>query len=155
MLFLSLAGKSTAQTVQVVKFDALDALLKSSSDTTYVINFWATWCKPCVHELPGFCKMDSMYKGQKIKLILISMDFVKDVHSHLEPFLKQKKMMNTVWLLNDPDYNAWIDKVDPSWGGSLPATLVFNNKMKKRTFHEEELTFEELNNTVKPYITAH
>jgi thiol-disulfide isomerase/thioredoxin len=137
------AYQSSAQTVSIVKFDALQKIITSNNDTTYVINFWATWCKPCVHELPGFVKIDSMYKNEKVKVLLVSLDFVKDTKTRLEPFLKQKKIATTVWLLNEPDYNSWIDKVDPEWGGSLPTTFIYKNH--KHLLLEYELGFAELN----------
>jgi thiol-disulfide isomerase/thioredoxin len=151
-LFIGLFYSANAQTVHVVKFDAVQNLLNTDNDTTYVINFWATWCKPCVQELPGFVRIDSAYKNQKVKVILISMDFVKEAKTRLEPFIKQRKIASTVWLLNDPDYNSWIDKVDPSWGGALPATLILGPKKNTRIFRETELSFEEINNFVKPLI---
>jgi thiol-disulfide isomerase/thioredoxin len=151
LLFLFTIVNTNAQ-VKVVKFAAVDRLLKSDNDTTYIVNFWATWCKPCVHELPNFGKLDSMYPGKKIRLIFISLDFVKDVKK-LETFAAKKLPNQTVWLLDDPDYNLWIDKVDPSWGGSIPATLVFNNKLKYKGFYEKELDLAMLNNYLKPYFS--
>jgi thiol-disulfide isomerase/thioredoxin len=152
LLFVMAVGVSRAQVVRVVKFDAVAQLLKKENDTTYILNFWATWCKPCVHELPNFEKLDSMYPGKKMKLIFISLDFVKDIKK-LELFAARKLPNQTVWLLDDPDYNAWIDKVDPSWGGSIPATLVFNNKLKFKSFYEKELDLTTLNNYIKPYFS--
>src|ERR1039458_8222587 len=108
VLFLSIGLRAGAQQVKIVTFDKMGALIKGANDTTYVVNFWASWCKPCVHELPNFGKIDSMYRGKKVKVILVSLDFVKEVHTRLEPFLKQNNILSTVWLLNDPDYNSWI-----------------------------------------------
>jgi thiol-disulfide isomerase/thioredoxin len=153
ILTLALSVKAGAQNASIVKFSAVENILNQQNDTTYVINFWATWCKPCVHELGNFTKIDSMYKGQKIRVILVSMDFVKDFNKQLLPFVKRKHIQTTVWLLNDPDYNSWIDKVDSSWGGALPATLIFNNKKHARVFKEDELNFEVLNELIKPLLT--
>jgi thiol-disulfide isomerase/thioredoxin len=141
-----------AQSVRVVNFKEFQALTTkpADNDTTYVINFWATWCKPCVKELPYFEQLGQQYKGQKLKVILVSMDFVKDVKSRVEPFAKQKKLQSELLLLNEPDYNAWIDKVSPDWGGSIPATLVMNANKSYRKFYEKDFaTFDELQSTVK------
>jgi thiol-disulfide isomerase/thioredoxin len=49
----------------------------SSTDTIYVVNFWATWCKPCVEELPIFDSLNLEVKGQAIKVLLVNLDFVE------------------------------------------------------------------------------
>jgi len=61
------------------KFEDMEPLLRLQNDTTYVVNFWATWCKPCIKEIPYFKELDSTYKDQKFKLLLVSLDFPKDV----------------------------------------------------------------------------
>lgn len=131
-----------AQDVKVIKLNALEELLKPHNDTTYVINFWATWCKPCVNELPVFNEAHTYFKNQKVKVILVSLDFKKDLQKRLKPFLKKNPMLPNVFLLDEIDYNAWIDKVDSTWGGAIPATIIFNNNNK--LFLEKELTFNEL-----------
>jgi len=145
--------KVTAQNVKLVKFDEVEKFMNRNSDTTYVINFWATWCNPCVHELPNFVKLDSAYHNKKVKVLLVSLDFPKEFDTKLIPFVNKRKIQSQVWLLDDPDYNAWIDKVDSSWSGSIPATLVLNNKFKMKKFTEKELSFAELNGLVSTFIS--
>jgi thiol-disulfide isomerase/thioredoxin len=144
------ADPSSGGQVDVVKFSYLDSLGKSKSDTTYVINFWATWCGPCVHELPNFEKLNADYAGKKVKVILVSMDFPNTLNSRLIPFVKEKGMKAKVVLMNDPDYNSWIDRIDKSWSGGLPATLIVNGSTKRHEFYEKELTYDELNKLLNP-----
>lgn len=155
-LFLLLATalplSLSAQSVRVINFKEFETLTTkpADDDTTYLINFWATWCKPCVKELPYFEQLGQAYRDKKLKIILVSMDFVKDVKTRVEPFAKQKNLRSTLYLLNEPDYNAWIDKVSPDWGGSIPATLVINTKKNYRRFYEKDFaTLEELQETIK------
>jgi thiol-disulfide isomerase/thioredoxin len=140
------------QQVEVVKFDFVESLLKNNSDTTYVINFWATWCKPCVKEIPAFESLHSKYQDKNLKVILVSLDFKRELEKRLIPFVKEKNMKSKIVLLDAPDYNSWIDKVDKSWGGAIPATLILNNKKNVRQFYEKEFTFEELETHIKPLI---
>ena len=140
-----LPALSFAQQVEEVKFSFLDSLMKNTSDTTYIVNFWATWCKPCVHELPYFEELNSRVEKQKIKVILVSLDFKSQLNSRLIPYVKERKIKSKVVLLNEPDYNSWIDKVDSSWSGGIPATLVVNGSEKRHDFYEKEFTPEELN----------
>jgi thiol-disulfide isomerase/thioredoxin len=130
-----------AQQVEVVKFDRLQNVIDSKTDKIQVINFWATWCAPCVKELPLFEKLNADKKD--VKVTLINLDFA-DKEKKVELFLSKKKMTTEVLLLDEIDYNTWIDKVDQSWGGAIPATLIINPKNGKRKFIERELQEGEL-----------
>jgi len=113
-----------------------------SHDTTYVINFWATWCGPCVKELPYFEELNALYDGQPFKQILVSLDDPKKLESKVMPFLVKNNIQSKVVLLADGKANSWIDKVDPNWSGAIPITLIL--KGDKRKFYEQEFhsTFE-------------
>ncbi len=142
---LMLSCNTPVPKAEAVKFAYLQSLMNSDNDTTYVINFWATWCKPCVKELPELIKFENENKNEKVKLILVSLDFKRDMDSLLNKFISNKKISSTVVLLDEPDYDSWIDKISSEWGGAIPATLVLNNKKNLRKFHEGELNYEELN----------
>ncbi|WP_165933483.1 TlpA disulfide reductase family protein [Arundinibacter roseus] len=140
-----LSDVSTAQPlVAEVKWNALQNILSSSSDTTYVLNFWATWCRPCVAELPHFEAVNRHYASQKVKVVLVSMDFVKDMEDRVIPFVERMKLTNPVWLLNEPDANSWIERVDSTWTGALPATLIINPARSRKVFYEKALDYETL-----------
>ena len=108
------------------------------------MNFWATWCGPCVTELPYFQEALEEFSGQNVKILLISLDFPSQIDSRLLPFLEEKNIELEVVLMNDMDYNKWISKVDTNWKGNLPATLVFNNVSGKRKFISGAIEKEEL-----------
>lgn len=128
-----------AQQVPLVKWAAVDSLFTQKSDTTYVLNFWATWCKPCVTELPYFEQTQQKYLKQKLKVVLISMDFARELTTRVIPFVVERKLTSQVWLLNEPDANSWIEKVSKEWSGAIPATLIFNNAKGKKVFIEQKL----------------
>lgn len=109
-------------------FGQFEPHLLHSNDTTYVINFWATWCKPCVEELPFFEKLITTTAGKPVKVLLVSMDFPKDIQRKLVPFVQERNLQNNVVALADLDYNEWIDKVSTEWDGAIPFTLVYNKK---------------------------
>ena len=141
-----------SQNVEMVKFPYVESLLKNTSDTTFILNFWATWCKPCVKEIPDLEKLNEKYSGKKIKIVLVSLDFKRQFETDLIPFVNKNKIKSTVVLLDEPDYNSWIDKVDKTWGGAIPVTVVLNNHKKFRQFFQKEIIFEELEKTIKPLI---
>lgn len=125
--------------IPVVDYDGLAPIFAQKSDTTYVINFWATWCKPCVAELPYFLKLHEKYKNQKYKFIFVSLDFPKQIEKKLIPFLKKNPLPGEVIVLDDSDSNRWIPEVDPEWSGAIPATVVYNSDRKifaEKSFHD-------------------
>jgi thiol-disulfide isomerase/thioredoxin len=132
-------------------FGAFEPQLKRDNDTTYVINFWATWCKPCVAEFPYFEKLIREYQDRPVRVLLVSMDFPKDIKSKLIPFVEERKLSAHVVALADIDYNAWIDKVSTEWDGAIPFTLMYNTKGRK-TKLGEMAGYEELNGMLKSLL---
>ena len=132
--------------IQVLKFQAFEPHLSSFNDTTYVINFWASWCPPCLKEMPAFEEIQQKYRNNKLKILLVSFDFPEDIEKSLIPVIKKFKISSEVIVLDEPDANSWINKVSPEWTGSIPATLVYNSK--SRNFYERTFTFHELDSIV-------
>ena len=134
--------KTGGFTIPVYNFNNLEPILNRANDTLYIYNFWATWCIPCVEEMPAFLQLDSAMRDQPVKLVLVSMDSKSKIESNLIPFLKKNHVKAQVLVLSDPDANAWINKVSPDWSGTIPATLFVYGKRK--TFMEREFTYPEL-----------
>ena len=132
---------------RVLSFDDFEPHLHFSDDTTYLVNFWASWCTPCVDELPAFEKIGMEYEESNVKVLLVSLDFPNQLESRLLPFIKEHGITSEVLVLNDPDGNKWIDKVDPQWSGAIPATLIYNKR--SRDFHEGSYTYKELKSIVE------
>lgn len=141
----------TNDTVSVPAYDyaGLEYYLKQKNDTTYVVNFWATWCVPCVAELPNFEKINTNYKKNKVKVILVSLDMAKMIEPKLLPFIKEKQIKSKVLLLRDPDADSWIPKVDSTWSGAIPATVIYNSDMRK--FYERSFTYDELEKEISNF----
>jgi thiol-disulfide isomerase/thioredoxin len=115
-----------------------------------VINFWATWCAPCVKELPFFEKLNKTYADRDVEVLLVSLDFPKQYDSKLKPFIEDKKLKSKVVALNDTDANYWIPKISEDWTGAIPATLIYNKD--KRQFYEQPFNYEELETQIKQFL---
>ena len=137
---------------RVLTFNDFEPHLHLQNDTTYLVNFWASWCTPCVEELPAFERVGEEYRHQKVKVLLVSLDFPGQIETRLVPFLEKNEIRSEVLVLNDPDANKWIDSVDPSWSGSIPATLIYHGS--DRTFHEGAYTYEYLKRIVEQKINV-
>lgn len=132
--------KSYSQDIETINFEQLEELW-DNNDTLYVVNFWATWCQPCVEELPDFMRLNNDYQNEKFKMILVSLDFPKHINTRVKPFLKQNNINTKVVLLDD-DPNIWINLISKNWDGAIPATLFLKNN--KRAFHPKQLTYKQL-----------
>jgi thiol-disulfide isomerase/thioredoxin len=128
--------------VKLLNIDQLNERIKNGKDSTYVVNFWATWCAPCIKELPHFEKLSAEHKSEKLAVLLVSLDFKSKLASNVVPFVKRKNLKNEVFLLNESSPQEFIDRIDPNWSGSIPATLFIKND--KRKFVESEFTYEQL-----------
>lgn len=129
----------TAQQGKIVKLDKLLALMETKGDKIQVFNFWATWCAPCVKELPLFEKLNAE-NHPNIKVNLVSMDLDLDPNPEkVYKFVTRKNIKSEVLLLDEKDPNAYINKIDKQWSGALPATIIINQKTGKRKFIEKEL----------------
>jgi thiol-disulfide isomerase/thioredoxin len=140
---------SKGETPAFVKMDALNFRVNNGSDTTYVINFWATWCAPCIQELHYFTELDSIRKNEKVKVILVSMDFKKDIGTKLVPFIAKRKIKTEVLVMDELYDNEWMPKVDSAWQGNIPATLILNTSAKYRRFLPRETTLAELDSLTR------
>lgn len=152
--FLSCKEKSINKDKQLevisLNYEGLEPYLNKKDDTVYVINFWATWCKPCIEELPYFEKLLENYKDKKVKVLLISLDMPTQLDKRLIPYVKEHQLKAQVILLNDPDQNNWIPKIDPHWDGAIPATLIYNKEYRR--FYAKSFNYSELEKTVKQFM---
>lgn len=137
---------SFSQNVSILKIIDLEKRIKNNSDTTYIVNFWATWCAPCVKELPDFDSISKVYKDKKIKVLLVTLDFQEDLKTKVLPFIKTKNIYSEVLLLDEVNGNYFIPKISDKWTGAIPATLIINQKRNFNHFFEKKLTFEFLKN---------
>lgn len=147
ILLLSASWKNEPREVPVIHFDKLESLLQEPGDTTYIINFWATWCKPCVMEMPYFEQIEKDYvEDDSVKVLLVSLDFPENLQDRVVPFMERRDIVSEVWLLDEVDANSWIDKVDTTWSGALPATVIINRDY--RYFHEGMMNYNELDSII-------
>lgn len=147
MLF---ASASHAQNVTQIKYAELEEMLSIKSDTILLVNFWATWCAPCVKELPYFEQLQVKYAKEKIKVVLISLDYSSLLEKKVKPFIAKARINSAkVFLLNESDPNLWMGRVDPEWSGALPFTLIIGATERKG--YERPFTLAELETELRSF----
>jgi len=138
-----------AQDIPFIKADQLTAWKTSNADTVFVLNFWATWCAPCVAELPDFDKLTREYADKPVQVVLISTDFRRDVDKRLKPFVERNDIESQVVFIDERTPNDWIDLVSTEWTGSIPATLIVRKNRDFEVFFEKQIHYEELEQAVQ------
>jgi len=146
---LSAAGQArVAPVAKVVKLADLQKIMTEPSNQVKVINFWATWCAPCVKELPLFERLNEQRKDVAVTLVSMDMDLDPNP-AKVHKFVARKKIASSVLILDESNPNTYIDKIEKDWSGALPATIVINTTTGKRVFVERELHAGELEKLIE------
>lgn len=132
---LTVAAQDQAK---IVKLPELQELISSKADHIKVINFWATWCAPCVKEMPLFEKLGQDRNDVKVTFVSMDLDLDPDP-AKVHKFVTRKKLKSQVLILDETDPNYYIDQIEKKWSGALPATIIVNSKTGQRKFVEGEL----------------
>jgi thiol-disulfide isomerase/thioredoxin len=136
--------------LEIYDFNDFEKFLRMDDDKVYVINFWATWCKPCIKELPYFEQLNKKYSNKNVEVILVSLDFPHLYDTKLKPFIVKNQLASKVIVLDDVDMDTWIPKVSETWSGSIPATIIYKNDESE--FYERSFSFKELETEVKQFL---
>lgn len=139
ILLIVLPAMGALAQVKKIKITDLEAHIQNS-DHPLVVSFFATWCAPCVEEIPWLQGGVAQFTEQKVELVLVSLDFPKDYPAKLEAFVKKRNFKATVYWLDETDADYFCPKVDPRWQGGIPATLFLNKKNGYRRFFDRALT---------------
>lgn len=137
--------------LEIYDYDGLEPLINKKDDKIHVVNFWATWCAPCVKELPYFEAINEKYKDDNVDVLLVSLDFPKNYDTKLKPFIEAHDLKSNVVAFDDTNQNRWIPAINESWSGAIPATIIY--KGNKRQFYERSFTQEELEIELKQFLS--
>jgi thiol-disulfide isomerase/thioredoxin len=131
----------------LVKFESLQQTINQSEQDLTIVNFWATWCGPCIKELPYF---EAVNKNPNIKVILVSLDFPEEAEK-VRAFAKKKSLTCEWMILDEKDYDSYMGRISDDWSGAIPATLMIA-KSGERKFFEKAFTKTELDKQINQLI---
>ena len=124
----------------------------AKSDTPVIVNFWATYCVPCIKEIPYFQEVVKQYEEKGVKLLLVSLDFRESFPDKISTFAGKRKFTSPIVWLDETDDDYFCPKVDSTWSGVMPATLFINNKKGHRSFFEEEMSKEKFESEIRKIV---
>ena len=148
LLFIGMGTNSQSQQIKKWKINDITNLI-DKSDSVLVINFWATFCKPCVEEIPDLIKFTKKYSKQKVALYLVSLDLADYYPAKIKKFVAAKKYAANIAWLNESNADYFCPIISPEWSGSIPATLFINKKNGYSKFYEKKLTAAEIEKEIK------
>jgi thiol-disulfide isomerase/thioredoxin len=139
------------QNIPVWKLNDLKAFMKNAKEPV-IINFWATFCKPCIAELPHFQTLADQYKSKGVKLVMVSLDLKEAFPEKLSLFVKKLNLSSPVVFLDESNADIFCPVVDSSWSGAIPASIFINNNIGYKKFFEEELSKEKLEREINAML---
>ncbi|OJU77825.1 MAG: hypothetical protein BGO09_03610 [Bacteroidetes bacterium 47-18] len=151
-ILLLYAAPAYSQAISAVSAVQLNERLNAGTDTIYVVNYWATWCIPCVKELPALEKIQEQYKDKPVKVLLVSFDFKEQYPEQLEKWVQQKQLKSEVVWMNESVPDEFIPRLNNDWSGSLPATTILYKRKTYRYFTEASVTYKELDGIIRPLL---
>ncbi len=149
---LAQAQKSAAPVLVSIDAKGLEAVRAKSRDRILVLNFWATWCKPCVEEFPELLKLRRTYHTKGLDVVFVSIDDDAKAKQKVTAFLAKMNVDGRSYIKQPGDDENFINAVNPKWSGALPATLVYDQYGRLVQMVVEQLNYFELEKIVTPLL---
>lgn len=149
LLFCLLSLMSQSQTIPKWKIQDVVNYYTKNNDTTYVVNFWSTYCQPCIEEMPYLQSISKKYAINRVKLVFVSLDAKSFYPKKLKAFLKKKKITTSIIWLNETNADIFCPAVDKKWSGAIPATIIVHNKKGYKQFFEQQFTPQQFETALK------
>lgn len=152
LLFIC-CNHTESQPIPKWKITGLEEYIKTS-ETPVIINFWATYCIPCIEEIPYFLELTKKYEEKGVKLLLVSLDFEEAFPDKIRKFSIKRKFTAPIVWLDETNADYFCPKIDNNWSGVMPASLFVNNKTGFRSFFEEQMSKERLEEEINKLIST-
>ena len=149
--FLLMTSNGFSQEIKRVKIDDLEKII-AETKSPLIVNFFATWCKPCVEELPYFLQEFSTHKNDSLQLLMVSLDFKDFYPQKILSFAKKRKIIAPIVWLDETNADVFCPKIDSAWSGAIPASLFINSSKGFKSFYDGQISHEQLKIKIKALL---
>ena len=104
----------------------LDSIKSVSKGYVTLVNFWATWCKPCVQEFPELIRLYNDYKNNQFRIIFVSLDAPGEINTKVKPFLAENQVDFTTYFSDFVNSDDLMNYFDSNWDGAIPTTFIYD-----------------------------
>ncbi|HEQ60146.1 MAG TPA: redoxin domain-containing protein, partial [Firmicutes bacterium] len=134
--------------IEAVRIGRLVEKLKASRGHITVLNVWATWCKPCLEEMPELVRFFREYRSKGVRFLSVSADHPDTLDDRVRPYVEQQSIPFAVFVVGGESPDELVQAIDPRWQGSLPATFVFDASGARRQAWYEPIQYADLSGAV-------
>jgi thiol-disulfide isomerase/thioredoxin len=147
-IFFLTVSFANAQQIPSWKVTDVQRLI-AESDSVLVISFWATFCKPCVEEIPYLESISKKYSDKKVKVVLVSLDLPNFYPEKIEKFVRKNKYTSQIVWLNETNADYFCPRIDKTWDGAIPATYIINPVSGYKKFVSDQMKPDEFERELK------
>lgn len=147
LLVLSLLVHATPSRAEVAarpaSADEFRAVLKKQAGKVVVVNLWATWCVPCLREVPDLLKLESEFASRGVTLIGVAVDDPSPGAAQVEQFRKKYFPAFVTYARSGPEMDELASVIDPAWNEVVPTTYILDRTGKPVTRIQGKKTLDE------------
>jgi thiol-disulfide isomerase/thioredoxin len=140
--------RSAGPEVKKLKITQLEDYIQKC-DHPLIVSFWATFCSPCVKEIPYFQSTVARHKDKDVELLLVSLDLPDYYPRRIAAFAQKANIVASLAWLNETDADYFCPRIDKNWSGGIPASLFVNNQTHYRHFFDRQLTDRQVDQEIK------
>lgn len=138
--------------IDLIDSKVFNEILEDNEGKVIVVNVWATWCVPCVEEMPDLVKLSDSYESGNVKVIGISIDYPEEIQSKILPFIKKNKINFPVYVNNFKNDEALINFLNKDWSGAIPVTFVYDKTGVQKEILLGKHSFDNFKSAVEKYL---
>jgi thiol-disulfide isomerase/thioredoxin len=141
--------------VAVISVEQLHDLIRRDSGNVVLVNAWATWCQPCIEELPRLARLSKEYAEKPLRIILVSADEAELAATSVKKTLTGAGIVLQTYLVAGGGDEYFINSMSPKWSGALPTTFLYDKQGGLRKLLTGKQSYEKFSAAVDTLLGYH